>query len=391
MTVENCLKKLPLKFAYDSDEDDILEEFFIPVLSRAKRYRRVAGFFSSNVLAVAARGVANLIRNEGTMELVCGARLSEADVTAIREGLSRPDEVIGKGLAQDLTGIDDELVRDHVAALGWMVAKRSLKIKVAVVLDRRGNLSAFPEVSAGALFHQKVGIVEDACGHAVSFSGSDNESAQGWRTHIEEVKVFKGWEPSQLPFFQSDVVKVSKFWDNRGGRTRVLDIPRAVEEFLITFAPRDLSNLRLPSWPVSRTVPPRRAPLWPHQAEAVEEWCRNNHMGIFEMATGTGKTRAALECVRYVFSGQSRALAVISSPYSHLLRQFLAMFTSSNSSMRWRKSCTSTVASVSDIACLIRSFTFDAIIYVPIPSFRSNSWRRSRQSMRLRASLANSM
>ena len=48
-------KKLNLKSSYDSDEDDILNEFYIPVLSNAVVYKRLAGFFTSTALALAAR------------------------------------------------------------------------------------------------------------------------------------------------------------------------------------------------------------------------------------------------------------------------------------------------------------------------------------------------
>ena len=48
------LQELILKRAYDSDSDDILNDFYIPILSNSVRYRRLAGFFSSSSLAVAA-------------------------------------------------------------------------------------------------------------------------------------------------------------------------------------------------------------------------------------------------------------------------------------------------------------------------------------------------
>ena len=78
------LRDIQFKPAYDSDEDDVLNEFYIPALSGSTRYRRLAGFFSSSALAVAARGIAGLIRNGGRMELVVGAKLRKVDVEAIK-------------------------------------------------------------------------------------------------------------------------------------------------------------------------------------------------------------------------------------------------------------------------------------------------------------------
>ena len=42
----NDLSSLPLRHSYDSGFDDILWDFYIPVLSKANRYDRIAGFFS---------------------------------------------------------------------------------------------------------------------------------------------------------------------------------------------------------------------------------------------------------------------------------------------------------------------------------------------------------
>ena len=38
---------LKLKHTYDSDEDNILNDFYVRVLSQTNRYDRLAGYFSS--------------------------------------------------------------------------------------------------------------------------------------------------------------------------------------------------------------------------------------------------------------------------------------------------------------------------------------------------------
>jgi hypothetical protein len=79
------LRDYNFKISY-GPSDDRLYDFYIPALSRSVRYDRSAGFFSSSALAVAAAGVARLIKNGGTMRLLVGAQLSEEDVEAIRKG-----------------------------------------------------------------------------------------------------------------------------------------------------------------------------------------------------------------------------------------------------------------------------------------------------------------
>jgi len=100
------LRHPKLKKAYDSDSDDILNSFYIPMLSQATEYRRLAGFFSSTSLAIAAKGISELIRNGGSMNLICCARLSEADVNVIQEAEESPDKVIERSMIQEIEQVE---------------------------------------------------------------------------------------------------------------------------------------------------------------------------------------------------------------------------------------------------------------------------------------------
>ena len=70
-------KNLEIKRAYDSDEDNLVSDFYMPVLSKAVKYYRRSGFFSSSSLAVSARGIGDLIRKDGKMKLICNVHLSK--------------------------------------------------------------------------------------------------------------------------------------------------------------------------------------------------------------------------------------------------------------------------------------------------------------------------
>ena len=76
-------KKLNLKKCYSSDIDDLLFDFYIPVLSEAVNYDRLAVFFSSSVLCISAKGIANFIHSGGKMRMIVCPRLNEKDVEAI--------------------------------------------------------------------------------------------------------------------------------------------------------------------------------------------------------------------------------------------------------------------------------------------------------------------
>ena len=185
-------KSVPLKYSYDSNIDDLLWDFYIPTLSMSVRYDRISGFFSSSSLAISAKGLADFVANHGKMRLITCPRLSSADVEAIENATFSMDDILAKQFIDDYNSIETKFQKDHVAALGWMVANGYLEIKIAV-LKQGGKICTESEVKEHAIVHQKVGIMYDTDGNTISFSGSNNESATGWLENIEEFKVFKNW------------------------------------------------------------------------------------------------------------------------------------------------------------------------------------------------------
>ena len=59
----NDFSKLTVNHSYDSGVEDVLWDFYIPVLSRANKYDRIAGFFNSSSLAITAKGMSEFIMN----------------------------------------------------------------------------------------------------------------------------------------------------------------------------------------------------------------------------------------------------------------------------------------------------------------------------------------
>jgi hypothetical protein len=144
--------------------------------------------------------------------------------------------------------LEEGFVKDHVKALAWLIAKRKLKIKIAIVLDTEGCPLTVNHLTKYGIFHQKVGILEDFLGNRLSFSGSDNETANGWNNNVEEFKVFRDWMPAEKDYFEADLAKFEKFWFSNAKRTKIIDIPKAIEERLITIAPQSIEEVDLDKW-----------------------------------------------------------------------------------------------------------------------------------------------
>ncbi|SLM31659.1 hypothetical protein MTBBW1_410014 [Desulfamplus magnetovallimortis] len=71
----------------DGSPTDILEDFYIPVLSRAVTYDRVAGYFRSTSLAAASQGFSAFTQNSGKARLIVGADMYPEDVQAALQGI----------------------------------------------------------------------------------------------------------------------------------------------------------------------------------------------------------------------------------------------------------------------------------------------------------------
>lgn len=256
------------------------------------------------------------------MKLIVCPKLSKNDVEIIEKAEKDPQDFISKKMLDELEKFEDECIRDHVYALGWMVANKKIEIRVAIIIDSKSNLLNYEKSEKSGIFHQKVGILKDNQGNTISFSGSINESAKGWLENIEEFKVFRNWEHGENDYVKEDSLKFEIFWNNQSRRVNTLKIPNAVEKRLIEIAPTDISKINLNHWYEKIKFKKKKISLFEYQKEAVESWIQNEYKGIFEMATGTGKTFTALGCLDESIKSEQMFAAIITCPYNHLIQQW---------------------------------------------------------------------
>lgn len=311
------LRDIYLKKSYDSGIDDVLTDFYVPSLSNSIKYKRLAGFFSSSSLAVAARGISSFIKNNGKVEIVCSAKLSKDDINAIKNAIKNPIDVIRDSALSELENLEEGIIKDHVAALGWMIANKKLKMKIAIQLNDAG----LPLDESYGIFHLKLGILIDEEDNKISFSGSINETEYGWKRNIEEFKVFRNWDKVEKDYFDDDLRTFKRYWNGEIESIKVYDIPEAVEKELINIAPTDFKDLNLDTKLSEKKESKIR--LWDHQTKAIKNWLNSGMTGIFEMATGTGKTFTALGCLEEFFKKNNKSICIIACPYAHLIDQWI--------------------------------------------------------------------
>ncbi len=272
---------LSLRAGYDSS-DDPLNSFYVPVLQRATSYDRVAGYFSSSSFVSAAAGLARFIANDGTIRLLVGTQLSEADRDALLGRAELADVLAGSlDSAVDHALSAGEVARQRLEVIAWLVRERRLQIRVGVPCDADGVPLAGAEAGQ-RYFHAKFGVLADGAGNRVAFSGSINESASGWQHNFESFSVYRSWraegwadhgEPLAQQFEElwsgeppcSGAGDFSSGEADAGGTTwRTVPLPQAVRDRLVQLVPDD--------W----TPPPRdplepRPPLTPQELEQLAE------------------------------------------------------------------------------------------------------------------------
>lgn len=323
------LQKLDLQCEYRSDQTNTVTDFYIPCLSASSEYWRAVGYFTSQGLALAAKGLAAFIQNEGKMRLVASPVLTEDDVLAMQQGYTARDEVVEKAIIRELDGDFTEIIKHHLKCLAWLIAEKRLDIKIACPSEL--NLR-----NRGAIYHEKIGIFMDSEGYTVAFTGSQNETVGGLVTNFESIDVYWAWDdPHQRVQRKSD--NFQRLWNNVTHKLRVIDFPVAAKQKILEYKPSSPPSLAPQtltdelftnetdtaySHPSQGIDLPNDLYLRDYQRDAISAWFENDCRGFLEMATGSGKTITALSAIVRLAKERQRLFILVACPYQHLVVQW---------------------------------------------------------------------
>ena len=341
-------KDLELKVSYDSDETDLLDTFYRPILHESILYQRMTGYFSSTTFGLVMNEVMDFMEDGGRIKIITGVDLTEGDKHVIEEYVNGQTTEFDEYLIKEIDTID-QFLSDCSALMGWMLMKKvdgeaQLEIKIAIPEDN-GEINK-------RLYHQKVGVFFDSDGDVISFEGSVNETGRGWTGNIESFKPSISWgDESDRRRVEDDKKRFEKFWNNKAKKTRIVDLPTAVKDKLLKMSPKSTADFQAMLKRVQRSFARNNLLRWgqredtgdhmvlrDYQTNAIKKWLDNDFCGILEMATGTGKTFAALGCLNRLTQHTGRLVAVIACPYTHLVEQWRDSFEEYNSRIEksWR-------------------------------------------------------
>ena len=322
-------QELNIKKEYRSLLDSVAKDFYIPLLSCAVKYQRAVGFFSSSCLIEISKGISELAKNGGKIQLVASPYLSDEDIQAIKSGYAMRDQVVKEAVRREMTEGKTPFEKARLNLLANLISDGVLDIKIAFTedSDRMG------------MYHEKMGIISDAEGNRVAFAGSMNESATAMTLNYETIDVFCSWKGEEDRVAAKENAFVS-IWNDTEPNIKIIEFPelkqeiiekykRSLPDFEIDkkeYAVDDDSVLHTDLGVFTEYGPkfPEWFKLHDYQDEAITEWQKRDYRGIFDMATGTGKTYTGLGALTVLSKDIDHKLAaIIVCPYQHLVEQWV--------------------------------------------------------------------
>jgi hypothetical protein len=307
------LASIDLAVEYRTGNSDPISQFYAPCLAAAEQYRRAVGYFRSSIYSIVGPAVLAFAKKGGTIFLVCSPELTVEDQEAIASGYATREKLAAERVEAEI----DMLLADsksewRVKVLATLIATGRMEVKIAVRPPAHG------------LYHEKIGIFTDAYGSTVSFIGSANESWSGWHAHgnFESVEVFCSWrDDGDRMRAARHLLNFDKLWSGTTTDVLTLPFPEAALSKLYLKAAATIEDAEREAEDKWQNPPdPEKRTLMPHQRTAIDAWIAQGRKGVFEHATGSGKTFTALEAARtHIESGLP---VLILLPSDLLLKQW---------------------------------------------------------------------
>ena len=320
---------------YRPGEFNSPEKFFNDCLENSKEFDLQLGYFSSATISVLADGFATFISNGGRMRLVINHIVSEEDKDAISKGLHG-------GIIDcfDLTNFEtlrqtfDEYQQQFFECLAFLIYNKRIDIRIIKPRNKKG------------IAHTKSGQFRDG-DSITSFTGSANFTISGLFNNLEEITISRSDSvdmmvqkkiASQREEFDSIMNGkkrnieylspenlISAIQTNYGDKDieELLDVEKKLREIKRKKQSEAKEKEGLVAEPIEIIEPHFPYPSGPreYQIKAFNSW-KKSQSGLFNMATGTGKTLTSLNCLLQIFKQFGYYKAIILVPTVTLVEQW---------------------------------------------------------------------
>lgn len=217
-------KNLYLNSIYFSYYNDLVKEFYEPILKNAVKYDRVSAYFSAKSLAKYSSGLEYFARNGHKYRLIVSQNISSEDYEFIRNGYK-----LKKSITEDiLNNMKAEVSieeRKNICNLSYLISIGIIDIKIAFV--KKG------------IFHDKCGIFYDNKDNIVCYRGSNNETSAAIDVNYEAFTVTCSWLLDSKGFYKDIIDKsqyeFAKLWNNQHEDIIVLGVENIIMEEILKF------------------------------------------------------------------------------------------------------------------------------------------------------------
>ena len=321
---------------YRPGEFNSPEKFFNDCLENSKEFDLQLGYFSSATISVLADGFATFISNGGRMRLVINHIVSEKDKEAISKGLHG-------GIIDcfDLTNFEtlrqtfDEYQQQFFECLAFLIYDKRIDIRIIKPRNKKG------------IAHTKSGQFRDG-DSTTSFTGSANFTISGLFNNLEEIKIDRSDSVDKM--VQNRIASQREEFDSiMNGKKRNIEYlspENLISAIQSNFGDKNIEELldvekKLRKIKEEKAIREKQGqsdtacedltiePCFPYpsgpreyQMTAFENWKNNGQKGLFAMATGTGKTITALNCLLEIYKRKEYYKALILVPTITLVNQW---------------------------------------------------------------------
>ena len=311
---------------YNKAFDNIADEFYVPCMKTSTLYHRISGYFGSTIYILAWEALKQFVNNSGKIKIICSPNLSPNDLEAIKEGNNaRSNELLQSTLEEEINELfESDYLNKPARVLTCLIASGIIEIKFAIPGD---DISG----EIRRLFHDKVGLFFDNDGNAVGFRGPMNETYNGLASdgNLESIDVFPSWENEREKIRLEHAEEYfNSLWEKKVENVMIFDIPKAIENNLFEKSKgydweKILDEISIEKQLEEKWMPnkkPGAKKPRPHQIKALENWVKNGRRGIFEHATGSGKTFTAICAIKDALKQNNIILILV--PSTELLNQW---------------------------------------------------------------------
>lgn len=318
------MEALDIKIKYTSERDNIIEEFYTPVLSNAIEYKRAVGYFTSNILVEYMTGLLDFYKNGGKMKLIISPHLLEDDIEALKIGNINDKNLNNEAIKR----IENQLVE---YLKGDKILKKSTELFILLMVNEILEVKiAMPKNEQG-LFHEKIGIFTLLNKEKIAIIGSNNETYRSISINHESFNTFSSWKLGQNVYIDDHEKEFDRYWNEESKNLYVFNISEAfVKDIFVKMdGTKDIvekiEEIELikykPESSKKKEIEHLDFEPYGYQETAAKTLLENKG-GILEFATGSGKTKTAIYFMELLKKKRSKNFFIIVVPDKTLLEQW---------------------------------------------------------------------